>query len=247
MANKTKALVMPDGTEFEFLGATYYGACSTAAATQTKTVSISGFNSENLVDGQRIVVRMANAQSYNGTLQMNVAGTGGKVVFYATGKPAGLNAWTAGEIVPFIYYNGSWYIERGEKSSGMDELIADMYYKSGDTFIIAGNNGGVPINGYITSSTKHARFMVPVDKSLKNINTITCTQLTGGVRVPSGGYMDSSTDSTEWTTKSGITFTVTKASDRLVQIDIIKSTAFTNITNNSVLSMAAVNLTLAFS
>ncbi len=168
-------------------------------------------------------------------------------MYYTTGKYAGLNAWGTGEFVAFVYYNGGWYIERGEKAAGMDDLIADMYYKSGDTFTIAGDNGGVPINGYITSSTKHARFMVPVDKSLKNISTITCTALVGGVRVSGGGYMDSSTDSTNWVGKSGISFTVTKASDRLVQLDIVKTSAFTNVTNNSVVSMAAVNLTLAFS
>lgn len=247
MANKTKTLTMPDGVEFEFYGATYYGICSTGSSASTKVVSINGFDSTNLVDGQRIVVRMANAQSYNGTVMMNVSSTGARTVFYATGKGAGLNAWTAGEIVPFVYYNGLWYIERGEKASGIDELISDMYYKSGDTFTIAGDNGGVPINGYITSSTKHARFMVPVDKSLKNISTITCTALVGGVRVSGGGYMESSTDSTNWVGKSGISFTVTKASDRLVQLDIVKTSAFTNVTNNSVVSMAAVNLTLAFS
>lgn len=247
MAIKVKALVMPDGTEYEFFGATYYATCSTSGSASTKTVSISGFNSENLVNGTRIVVRMDYAQLFDGTVSLNVSGTGAKNVRYSIYKNVGLNAWEAGEIVAFVYHNGVWYIEQGGKDSEILDLISDMYYKSGDTFVIAGSNGGVPINGYITSSTKHARFMVPVDKSLKNISTITCTALVGGVRVSGGGYMDSSTDSTDWLTKSDISLTITKASDRLVQLDIVKSAAFTNATNNSVVSMAAVNLTLEFS
>ena len=69
----TQALVMPDGNEYEFFGKTYYGVCSTAASTAAKTVSITGFNSNSLVAGVRVIIAFRYGHDGNSqpTLRIN--------------------------------------------------------------------------------------------------------------------------------------------------------------------------------
>lgn len=92
--------------------AEWYGVCSTAAATQAKTVSISGFGSDQLVDGVKVTVLFSNAQSYNGSPTLNVSSTGAKQVI-AGGSYSGKGEWTSSQEVTFVYYNGYWNIEDG--------------------------------------------------------------------------------------------------------------------------------------
>lgn len=95
----------------------WYGSCTTAAATQAKSVSIAGFNSSSLADGVRVVVRFSNGQTYNGTPTLNVSSTGAKTIYTRTSGPAGRYEWAAGQIVSFVYYAGVWYIEDGTHAS----------------------------------------------------------------------------------------------------------------------------------
>ena len=93
--------------------AEWYGVCSTAASTQAKTVSISGFTSAQLVEGCKVVVRFTKNQSYNGAPTLNVSSTGAKTIQSVSGTSAGQFEWSAGQIVAFVYYNGYWVIEDG--------------------------------------------------------------------------------------------------------------------------------------
>lgn len=124
------------------------------------------------------------------------------------------------------------------------DILGELFYKPGDKLSIDGTGtGGAPFTGYVTASTTTIRFMVPVDKSLANITTITCNDCTGGVRGISG-YVDGSRDSTDWT--SGYTITCTKATDTIVQVEIKKSSAFSNVTNNTPIAYAAASFELEF-
>lgn len=125
------------------------------------------------------------------------------------------------------------------------EKLDALFYKSGDKLTIDGTGtGGAPFTGYVTSSTTVLRFMVPVGKSLANITTITCNDCTGGIRGISG-YVDGSRDSTNWT--SGYTIICTKATDHIVQVQIEKSSAFSNVKNNTPIAYAAASFELEFS
>ena len=114
-----------------------------------------------------------------------------------------------------------------------------LTYAKNDTFatLTVGS-----FNGYVTSSTKTIYFMVVVDKSLEDISTISVTQCIGAIRGVSG-YVDGSSSSTDWTT--GYTIATAKVSNHCVRIAITKSTAFTNVTNNTTLS-ADLDVTLKF-
>lgn len=118
MAYLTKSLVMPNGNEYEFIGKTWYGVCATSATTQTKTVSISGFTSSDLVAGVRVVVNFQQPQTYNGVPKLNVSNSGAKDIERAAltssiYEYAGRYEWNAGETVAFVYSGTYWVIENG--------------------------------------------------------------------------------------------------------------------------------------
>ena len=115
MANLTKSLIMPNGAEYEFVGKHWYGVCSTAGATQTKTVSITGFTSADLVNGTQVTVYFSNGQNYNGVPNLNVSNTGAKGI-YASGS-AELYEWTTGAVITFVYYSSNWYIIDGQHAT----------------------------------------------------------------------------------------------------------------------------------
>lgn len=97
--------------------AEWYGVCSTAANTQAKIVTISGFTSAQLVEGCKVTVRFQYAQNYNGAPTLNVSSTGAKTIQSVSGTSAGRYEWSAGQIVAFVYYNGYWVIEDGTHAS----------------------------------------------------------------------------------------------------------------------------------
>lgn len=125
------------------------------------------------------------------------------------------------------------------------DILGELFYKPGDKLSIDGTGtGGTPFTGYVTAATTTIRFMVPTGKSLANITTITCNVCTGGIRGISG-YVDGSRDNTDWT--SGYTITCTKAADKIVQVEIKKSSAFSDVTNNTPIAYAAASFELEFS
>ena len=132
--------------------------------------------------------------------------------------------------------------------NGVDVLaeLRKLYYEPGDTMVIEDNvHGGVPLSGYITATKTTIRFAVPVEKSLEKITTITCTECTGGIRGVSG-YVNGSRDSTDWVSDDTITFTITKVTDRLLQVEMKKSSEYSGATNNTPLIYSAVHFELEF-
>lgn len=94
--------------------AEWYGVCSTGAATQDKTVSISGFTSEQLVGGCKVTVYFDKGQNYNGTPYLNVSNTGRKAILRSGGQTASQYEWKAYDIITFVYKDNFWIIEDGD-------------------------------------------------------------------------------------------------------------------------------------
>jgi len=83
-----------------------YGECDTAAATQAKEVTVD--SSFALEEGAIILVKFANAQTYNGQPTLNVNGTGAKGIV-SRGTTVGVrHQWLAGESVMFVYDGTNW-------------------------------------------------------------------------------------------------------------------------------------------
>ena len=114
MANNMVKLITINGATYEV--SEWFGVCSTSSSTQTKSVTINGFSTNSLVNGTRVTVRFDYAQSYHGTPLLNVNSTGARSIFESS-TVAGYGAWSAGEVVTFIYYSGGWYIEKGGKAT----------------------------------------------------------------------------------------------------------------------------------
>lgn len=87
----------------------FYGTCSTAAATQAKEVECDEFDATtDLVAGTVLYVQFTNAQTYNGqpTLSVNYSSA---VPVVLRGTTAGNRyMWLAGELVAFVYDGSAW-------------------------------------------------------------------------------------------------------------------------------------------
>lgn len=112
MANITKSLVMPNGQEYEFVGKHWYGTCSTAANTPTKTVSITGFTSADLVEGVQVTVRFSYSNTSSASL--NVSSTGAKPICSISGNSVGAYEWQGGAIITFVYNGTYWIVINGQ-------------------------------------------------------------------------------------------------------------------------------------
>lgn len=101
--NKVITGALPDTSQLS-----YYGTCSTAAATQAKVVVCEGFA---LKTGISIRVKFANEQSYNGAPTLNVNSTGAKSVKSVGTTNAVRYCWLAGEVVSFTYDGTNWIMD----------------------------------------------------------------------------------------------------------------------------------------
>ena len=121
MANLTRALSMPDGTEYEFIGKPYYGVCdATIYASNSYRVDIDGFTAASLVPGVRVSV-LFNINPNTLTTRpssLNVSGTGAKYMRLYDGtfsySSAGLtipsSVFSKGEVVDFVYDGTCWLL-----------------------------------------------------------------------------------------------------------------------------------------
>ena len=115
MANLTKSLTV-NGQEYEFVGKQWYGDCNSSAQSSTKTVSITGFTSADLVTGTQVTIRFLNAQNYNGTPSLSIGGVS-KFIYRASGVPTGRYEWSTGEIITLVYSGSEWFIVKGGRAS----------------------------------------------------------------------------------------------------------------------------------
>ncbi len=116
MANLTKSLSMPNGQEYEFVGKHWYGTCSTAAATQIKQVSITGFRAEDLIAGTQVTVLFVQAPS-TAQMTLNISNTGSKLVYYKTGVRPDMVEFADGSVITFCYAGDVWYIVDGSHAT----------------------------------------------------------------------------------------------------------------------------------
>ena len=115
MAILTKALIMPDGQEYEFVGKHWFGICYTSESSTAKSVTVTGFQSSDLVDGTRVSIKFSAGHTGN-SMSLNVNSTGARSV-YIDSHLTSKYEWPAGEVLDFVYYNGYWYMVNGSHAS----------------------------------------------------------------------------------------------------------------------------------
>jgi len=104
-----------DKTKLNNMTPLYYGECTTAAATQEKTVTISGITA--LTNGLTIFVRFVNPQTYNGIPLLNVNNLGALYIYRSGGIPAGASEWQAETVLALTKYEDVWFIVDGDRAT----------------------------------------------------------------------------------------------------------------------------------
>lgn len=84
----------------------YYGECSTAAATQAKTVTITDFPT-TLTAGLSVRIKFTNGQTYAGTPTLQVNSTEAKNI-YRSSVAGSQYMWYTGEVLDFVYDGTNW-------------------------------------------------------------------------------------------------------------------------------------------
>ena len=92
-------------------GTIYYAACSTAASTQQKEITVSGIT--EFSEGLSVRIKFANAQSYNGTPTLNLNTLTAKNIYRNGATAAAQGEWAAGEILDLVYDGTQWVIVNG--------------------------------------------------------------------------------------------------------------------------------------
>jgi hypothetical protein len=131
-----------------------------------------------------------------------------------------------------------------EWGDGIDTGNNLLFYRPGDTFVC---DYDTIMNGYITSGTKNVRVSLPVPKRLDNISSITVESLNVEGRC-NKGYLNNQSGDVEYVGKSDYTVEANKSNNNVVNILISKSSAWSNVDNNTLVSLVAYtgNLKLIF-
>lgn len=105
----------------------------------------------------------------------------------------------------------------------------EFFYEPGETFEC---DYEVIMSGYITSGATGVRVAFPLSKRLDNITSITCQSFKCEARGIKG-YLNGEAGSIEYVGRSGYTIRINKSNNNVINLLIIKSSAWTNVDNNT--------------
>ena len=107
-----KTLVLEkDSNTYGYASGSFYAECSTAAATQTKAVTISEIKELNA--GLSVRIKFTNAQTYNGQPKLQINSLTAKNIVRNGATAAERYEWNAGEILDFVYDGTNFIIFEG--------------------------------------------------------------------------------------------------------------------------------------
>lgn len=119
-----------------------------------------------------------------------------------------------------------------------------MFYNLGDNLEYEAQ---IVLNGFVTSNTTRLIFTLFTNKSLKNINNIICTDFSATLR-GNNGYLNNDSENKQYVNRSGYTINCYKSGENAIRIVLDKSSAYTNIDNNTLVSayLTSLQLTLNY-
>lgn len=114
------------------------------------------------------------------------------------------------------------------------ELNSSLFYESGDEIEIGGSAipGLYVLPGYVSGGTQVLLTTFITPKRLDNISSVTIDSLLVEARSNSG-YLNSQGGYIEYVAKTGYTISAWVSSPNSISISLTKSTAYTNVTNNT--------------
>ena len=124
-------------------------------------------------------------------------------------------------------------------NSNYDEMKDELYYKANDIIEIGATGGDTTYTtiGTLTGSTAVILFNITTSKRLDNINSISANNIQVVIRGINGN-LNNNSNFTEYVGASGYTITTGISGSTSITIRITKSSAFTNGTNNTPVSLA---------
>ena len=128
-----------------------------------------------------------------------------------------------------------------------NSLNTMIKYSTGDIVELGGTDGIVNYvtNGYISSGTKNLYLTITLSKNLDNITTISVNNFDVEAR-GANGYLNNQNGHIEYTTQTGYTVTAAKSSNNSVTIIVSKSSTWSNVSNNTLISVSGyIKLTLS--
>lgn len=119
------------------------------------------------------------------------------------------------------------------------EIDSETFYKPGEQISMGGNTASslYAIAGYISESAQSVFVTLVTPKRLDNITSITINSINVETRGTSG-YLNSQTGYVEYVGKNDYTITAWVSSPNTISIRIKKSSAFTNVKNNTPITLA---------
>lgn len=111
----------------------------------------------------------------------------------------------------------------------------EIFYKSGDTY----STTFTGINGFITNGASVIQLELTLPKRLDNITSVTITEFRAQAR-GTLGYLNNDINTKDFLSDTdNYTLTYVKRNENTIQIVITKSSAFTNVNNNTPVSLAS--------
>jgi len=215
---------------------TYSGISNgdTISFTSTEQTTIKG-----LVSTPQIPI-VFELSSYNGSVQVGTTST--QTAIATTLSSSILDSWSKKSNGHYQYaINGLVDTTIDDVFQVYDDEGNDVnYYYPGDKF----NAIRLVLAAYVSSSTTRIYFQVPVLKKLDKITTVTVTDGTIIGRGTSG-YLNSASGGINYNA-SGYTWVTYDLENNYINLSLIKSSAYTNITNNTPLTLVIENLELTF-
>jgi len=100
--------------------------------------------------------------------------------------------------------------------------------------------------GFVSGNGATCRLAFDTSKSTYGINSITIDSLQIAIRTTDGAYLDGNSDSSNWVGRSGVTVACAKTGYYEAHINMTKTSAFSNVTNNTpVIGFGTVTMTLS--
>lgn len=137
-----------------------------------------------------------------------------------------------------------------DEMSKLKRTIEDSCFKAGETVNF---NSASPFAGHVISSASTVRITVFVGKSLKNITSVSVTQMIGAIVGANGsanvpGSSSAGSLTTNWGTDTNTTITASIVNEHTVLVVLNGNSAFYNVNNNRPVIYVPANggLTLAF-
>lgn len=168
----------------------FYGACSTAAATTAKAVTVNspsgtGFNAFSLTAGATVCVIFSETNTGAvGSVTLNVNSTGAKAIKYMNNGTLG-NLLSAGQLakdVPVLFiYNGSYWVATGinyNTTYNAATQSANGLMASGDKKKLDGIATGAEVNQNAYSNIKVGSTTVAADAKTDTIELVAGSNVT---------------------------------------------------------------------